>query len=366
MNAARDVHGNIYNYSKVNYVNSHTPICVICPIHGEFWVLPYGHLDGRGCPTCGRQRSSSSRRMKKDEFIRRAKEVHADKYDYSKVEYVNNTTKVRIICPIHGEFIQTPKNHLRGCGCHKCGKCEKDTLETFVEKARKVHGNKYDYTDVLYRNSQKKVSIRCRKCGRTFLQVPASHIGGHGCPHCAAGKINIKRRSTRESFIRNSILVHGGKYNYSKVLYVNRRTSVCIICPTHGIFYQTPASHLSGHGCPHCYKSRGEIEVANTLDEYGIDYVCQHTIGNESIFCQNKVIKVDFYLPTHNTIIEYQGVQHYRPIKRFGGKEKYEKQKERDFSVRTYCHNHKIKLIEIPYTQKKKIKSILKEKLNIK
>ena len=113
---AKKVHGDKYDYSKVKYYNAHTKVCIICPIHGEFWQTPASHLMGNACPKCG-----GKTKLNTDKFIHRAKEIHGDKYDYSKVEYINATTKVCIICPIHGEFWQTPAKHLSGKGCKKCG-----------------------------------------------------------------------------------------------------------------------------------------------------------------------------------------------------------------------------------------------------
>ena len=106
---AKAVHGDKYDYSKVNYVNSFTKVTIICPKHGEFEQTPNLHLKSQGCPNC-----YGNKKMTIEEFIKRAKEVHGDKYDYSKVKYVNALTKVTIICPIHGEFEQTPAKHLLG------------------------------------------------------------------------------------------------------------------------------------------------------------------------------------------------------------------------------------------------------------
>ena len=101
---AKKVHGDKYDYSKVEYVNSRTKICIICPQHGEFWQTPNAHLMKEGCPKCKGENVSKVNRRTTNEFIEKAKKVHGDKYDYSKVDYKNNSTKVCIICPIHGEF----------------------------------------------------------------------------------------------------------------------------------------------------------------------------------------------------------------------------------------------------------------------
>lgn len=114
------VHGNKYDYSKVEY-RGNKRVHIICPIHGDFWQSPHNHLFGNGCPKCGRQRTIDLNRMTQDDFIRRATEIHDSKYDYSKVKYVDYRTKITIGCPVHGEFKQTPDDHLQGKGCSKCG-----------------------------------------------------------------------------------------------------------------------------------------------------------------------------------------------------------------------------------------------------
>ena len=254
---AREVHGDKYNYSKVNYINANTKVIIICPEHGEFEQTPGSHLYGQGCPKC-----ANNIKLTTEQFIEKAKEVHGDKYDYSKVNYLNSYTKVTIICPEHGEFEQTPANHLVGKGCPKC-KIEKlknnhkYNLIDFIEKARKVHGDKYDYSKVNYVNNQTKVTIICPIHGE-FEQTPINHLLGCNCPMCVGG---IK--FSKEQFIEKAKEVHGDKYNYSKVNYINANTKVIIICPEHGEFEQTPAKHLNGQGCPKC---SGRYDYENKLD----------------------------------------------------------------------------------------------------
>ena len=113
---AKAIHGNKYDYSKVEYTHNNVEVCIICPEHGEFWQKPRLHLSGCGCPIC-----TGKKKMRTIDFIKRAKQVHGDKYDYSKAEYTGHAEKVRIICPEHGEFRQIASNHLRGAGCPKCG-----------------------------------------------------------------------------------------------------------------------------------------------------------------------------------------------------------------------------------------------------
>ena len=118
---SRLIHGDKYDYSMAEYVNNRTKICIICPIHGEFWQKPYNHLQGKGCPECSRENIINKKRMSYSDFINRSNFVHNNKYNYNKVDYINCFTKVRITCPIHGDFLQSPAAHLRGQGCYKCG-----------------------------------------------------------------------------------------------------------------------------------------------------------------------------------------------------------------------------------------------------
>ena len=170
------------------------------------------------------------RKLSTKEFIEKARKVHGDKYDYSKVEYVNSQTKVCIICPEHGEFWQTPNVHLGQKGCPKCANNIKLSTKEFIEKARKVHGDKYDYSKVVYKGMHTKVCIICPEHGE-FWQKPMLHINQKcGCRLCGYDRISHKLKSNQESFLERAKEVHGEKYDYSKVNYINMRTNVCIIC----------------------------------------------------------------------------------------------------------------------------------------
>jgi very-short-patch-repair endonuclease len=129
INEARKVHGDKYDYSKVNYVHSMSGVCITCPTHGDFWMTPNAHLQNHGCPKCiGLNKTT-------EEWVKEAKEIHGNKYDYSKVEYVGSNHKVEIICPKHGEFWQYASHHLQGRGCPHCrqSSLEKEVRE-FLEK----------------------------------------------------------------------------------------------------------------------------------------------------------------------------------------------------------------------------------------
>ena len=178
----------------------------------------------------------------KEEFIIKSKKIHGNKYDYSKVDYVNNTMKVCMICPEHGEFYQTPKDNLNGCGCPKCALNKRrdkrrKNVNDFITEAKKVHGDKYDYSKVEYINANTNIIIIC-PIHDEFKQTAHNHLRGQGCPKCSNSKKGEYQKSNTEDFIKKSKLVHGNKYDYSKVIYINNRIKVSIICPEHGDFNQ--------------------------------------------------------------------------------------------------------------------------------
>lgn len=201
---AKAVHGDRYDYSKVEYVDLKTKVCIICKDHGEFWQQPSNHLRGIRCPQCGLEVRKAKRTLPAEDFFISAKIVHGDKYDYSKVKYVNKRTKVCIVCPEHGVFWQSPQKHLAGQGCVKCHRksiAKRYSLgkEKFIEKANVVHHGFYNYSEVEYVNSQSYVKIMCPLHG-AFMQIPSSHLKGHGCPKCAdIENGNRKRKWTYET-----------------------------------------------------------------------------------------------------------------------------------------------------------------------
>jgi predicted nuclease of restriction endonuclease-like (RecB) superfamily len=175
-----------YNYDKVVYVNSQTNVVITCLKHGDFKQRPRTHIQGRGCTKCGNDRKKSST----EEFVARSKVVHdSGTYNYDKVVYVSAHTKVTIICLKHGDFKQTPTEHLQGAGCPKCYKDRnKSNTEKFVAKSKVVHGtDQYNYDKVVYVHNKTMVVITCKKHG-DFEQKPISHLQGNGCPRCHSSK----------------------------------------------------------------------------------------------------------------------------------------------------------------------------------
>lgn len=190
---ARKVHGNKYDYSKTQYINSKTKVCIICPEHGEFRQFPNGHLQGRGCPKCGRKKRDNS--CKKDlEYVKKkCSELFGDRYEILSDTYTGIYCKIEVLCKEHGVFKTTPNRLMNGHGCPICGGKIKLTTEDFIKRANEIHGNKYDYSKIDYSGANKKVCIICPKHGE-FFQTASQHLLGRGCPHCKSSSLEQEIR----------------------------------------------------------------------------------------------------------------------------------------------------------------------------
>lgn len=292
------------------------------------------------------------KKLTQNEFIEKAMKIHNNEYDYSLVNFINTKTKVNIICKKHGIFNQNPKIHYNGSGCPKCIN-EKLSIkfrldeDEFIEKANKIHNNKYNYNEINYVNAQKKIEIICLIHGK-FYQNPSNHLNGSGCPKCAKDKLSKLFASSKNEFIEKAVNIHGNKYDYSLVDYINSMTKVCIICKKHGKFYQTPNSHTSRkQGCPICRESKGEKKLRKFFISNNIKFESQVKIKG----CKYKSDLIfDYYLPEYKLYIEYDGIQHYKPIKGFGGEEELNKIKIRDNIKNKFIINNKLCLLRLPYT----------------
>lgn len=185
---SNEMHSGIYSYLSTVYKNSKEKVVINCPIHGDFEQLPKSHLNGSGCSKCANKSRSNKLIKTTTQFIEEAKEVHGDKYDYSKVEYKGGNDKVKIFCQSHGEFLQDPSGHLQGHGCLKCGKREMadkrtKTTEQFIFEANLTHNHRYLYEQSDYVKGTKKIIIGCPIHGK-FKQTPNNHIKGQGCSKC--------------------------------------------------------------------------------------------------------------------------------------------------------------------------------------
>ena len=335
---AKKVHGDKYDYSKVRYINAKTKVCIICPIHGEFWQIPNQHVIlKQGCPKCGHEINDEARRKSTNKFIEEAKKVHGDKYDYSNTVYgKNNKDKVKIICPIHGEFRQAPINHIflkQGCPfCAKVSFISKRTKKTeqFIEEAKKVHGDKYDYSKVKYENWNTKICIICPKHGEFWI-TPSSHLQGIGCRICSS---NNKSLTTNE-FIEKAKKIHGDYYDYSRVVYNNTYSEVEIICPKHGSFFQKPFNHLQGCGCTKCGVKNSSFE--NEISEYITNVLNVEVIRNERTILDGK--EIDIFIPKYNVGIELNGIRWHS--------EEFNKGKKYHLEKLEKCSEKGVKLIQI-------------------
>ncbi|WP_182002737.1 hypothetical protein [Acinetobacter lactucae] len=243
----KEKHGEKYDYSLVEYVNSNVKVKIICHKHGVFEQLPLTHCRS-GCRACS---NDALLNLSKDEFIIQAAKIHSNKYDYSLSNYRSKLEEIVIICPNHGEFLQLPKLHLKGHGCGWCGGAKKYTNEMFIAKAREIHGSKYDYSKFNYLDFESKSIIICPEHGE-FKQNPSGHFRAEGCPKCGLLARNDKHRTKDKDFIDQARLKHGLRYDYSKVKITTLKKPVTIGCQLHGYFKQAPASHLNGSNCPEC------------------------------------------------------------------------------------------------------------------
>ncbi|UVX29516.1 endonuclease [Klebsiella phage VLCpiS13f] len=247
---ARMVHGDKYIYDKSVYTGSNIKIVITCPYHGDFLQSPHGHIMGKGCINCG-----GSKRATTEEFVAKAMKLHGDRYDYALVNYTNNSSKVSIICKTHGVFEQRPYDHLNGKGCFMCYGTPNKTTEEFIVQAKLLYCDKYDYSLVKYNGAHQKVSVICIEHG-PFMVTPSNHLNhNRGCPKCGRKSASNTLTLDTEDFIRRARIVHGCKYDYSSVEYINTKNKVKIRCSEHGYFWQKANYHITGNGCPSCAKT---------------------------------------------------------------------------------------------------------------
>ena len=256
----KEVHGDTYNYSLVQYIKNNIKVKIICQKHGVFEQTPEKHKQGKKCPRC-----SKGYKFLQEDVLDRFKTVHQDKYNYSLFEYNGNNIKSKIICPEHGVFEQTPNVHWNGSGCPKCKiknlfLNNKDVLDRF----KTVHQDKYNYSLFEYNGNNIKSKIICPEHG-VFEQTPINHWNGQGCPFCSKNK-----KLSQEEVLKKFNKVHKDKYDYSLVEYINRDTKVKIICPEHGVFDQNPSSHWNGYGCPHCSKENYKENNPQILSQFKV------------------------------------------------------------------------------------------------
>jgi hypothetical protein len=352
-----------YVYLKDSFTSINGKINFICPIHGIQTQRASNHLIFNGCPKCSK---SGRIPISFENMEERANNVHNFNFKYVKESYRNFNKKMKIICPVHGEFEMTPNKHInQGKGCPICGLLSRKTIfntNDFIEKAKNIHGDDYDYSNTHYVDTKTKVCIICKKCGREFWQEPLLHLYGQGCRKCAYEKTAQKRtRINTDTVISLSQNKFGiDEIDYSKTEYTGTKNKICFIChkkdkngKEHGEFWQRIDTHLKGCGCPKCCKSHLEIITEDVLTKLAISYKREYTFN---WLVNKKHLKLDFYLPDYNIAIECQGKQHFEPVS-FGMKDKekineeFQENIERDRIKKKLCNENGIKVIYVNYWQ---------------
>jgi len=312
---ARIIYGDKYDYSKVVYVNSATPVIIVCPEHGEYLKTPGNHLNNhQGCPICGNLNGANKNTMPQDVFLNRVKEIHPEKYDLTETEYHKINQPVEVRCIEHNLIFDTvASNLLSGVEC--CPECAKrkhqlyiDTQridwQTFLDDSTDMHHDKYAYeVPDRFELQSTILNIKCPTHG-WFTQAATDHRTGRGCPSCGDAKSAASKRKSLEKFIEQAVEVHGDKFDYSHVHYRNNNYPIKLRCVEHDeLFTQSPYAHLRGYmGCPQCSHgvSKAETEICTLLDTLNISY-----IRNDRNIIKPK--ELDIVIPSHNIAIEYCG-----------------------------------------------------------
>lgn len=334
-----------FKYDNIGFTKIHGGyVYPTCKKHGKFKFNATGlSTKPIKCPECEREERFYN-------FVEKARAVHGDKYEYVMDSYRTNKTPMTIICPIHGEFRQAPGDHLKGWGCSKCSGKYKPTTEEWIAKVAPLYNYKFDYSKVEYVDNKTNVIIICPEHGE-FLVTPSNHIKGNGgCPKCAGEWRHYKYCKTTEQFIEDAKKIHGDKYDYSKVEYYNNKTKVTIICPEHGEFEQVAGSHLSGAGCPACSSLKNQRLLCNKLikDFPQLHFaweVMPKWLGNQrfDIYCEEYNFAVEYDGEVHYLAINhFGGEEHLKIIQQrdFLKNEKCIKNKCKLFRVK-YGYNEK-------------------------
>lgn len=212
------------------------------------------------------------KKLSTEEWINKAYNAHGGFYSYEKTEYKSAKVKVVITCPRHGDFLQTPDSHTRGNGCPNCKRqtlanLRQKDLSDFTSKARKVHGDVYDYRYTVYSGAKSKICIKCKLHGE-FEQLATNHLSGLGCPKCGRERTTQARKLTKDKFIERAYAAHGKVYDYAETVITGATIKSEIKCENHGSFSQTPASHMAGNGCPRCGDERVSSLMLGSLEEF--------------------------------------------------------------------------------------------------
>lgn len=258
----KEVHNNKYKYPVKEFETMRTLIDIICPIHGVFKQIPKSHVKGHGCPKCGVVSKTNALVDSKENYINRVSKIHNFYYNYDKVNYINRHEKIIVTCPKHGDFNISPNDHYYGKGCRACyyeklSLLHRDTKENFVEKANKIHNNRYTYPGI-YINSKTKMDIECSKHG-IFSQTPGNHLGGKGCYKCKESKAETfidEYLSTHNIPFQREFLIKGFLYRYD--FYI---PSYNLLIEYHGQQHYKEVKHWGGKKALIKSKRRDDIKI---------------------------------------------------------------------------------------------------------
>ena len=339
--------GDRFDLSKVKFNVCNDKITLVCKKCGsERIVILSNALKHNVC--CSNIRCKNEAKRLKFEEQGRAK--WGDQFDYSKAHTLGDrNVKLEIKCNKCGDTIyQSKQNHLKHKPCCSCWVNPATlTNQEFIDKAKEIHGEKYDYSKVDYKHTNIPVNLKCNRCGTEFLQKPYSHLQGKGCSVCGK-KLSIEKHTKgTEKFIKEAIAIHGeDKFDYSRVNYVNTEKKVEIVCiACNKSFMQTPHSHLKGSGCPICNGSISEKEIAWFLLYNNIDFIKEYSIPNSKYYRY----RYDFYIPSMNLLVEYDGIQHYIALADWLEPE-LEKKRERDRRKTQMAIDYGYTLFRIPFS----------------
>jgi len=335
-------------------------VILFCEKHREFTKklndFAYG-VKLSFCPKCSYEKLSKKYSKTNEEFLNEINNIFGNKITILEM-YKNAKTKIKVRNNVTNEIIYVLPNNLLINNYKTDNESRSNKQKNlFIKKMNKIFENKFTIKKFIYnRNKPNRVILFCKKHGE-FEKRSSSVLEGYGCPKCSYDRI----RKTKKEFIEEVKEIHLDKYNYSKVEYKNNRTKVCIICPVHGEFLQSPKQHTRGEGCPYCNESKGERKISYFLKKRNIIFKRQKKFMKCINLKTNRQLPFDFYLSEYNILIEYDGEQHF--IENNCGyftEEKILKIKERDLLKNKFCIENKFMLYRIPYTKFNIIQDILK------
>lgn len=370
-------YGDTYDYSLVEYQGREIPVKIICKTHGVFPISPRTFLQGQskrpshGCPKC--DGIKEQKKITQDDFLQTVREKHGDKWDVSNIKYVNKKQILGLSCPdCKDNFETTTEKLMDGKGCPRCEGRIKD-LRYYVEEAKKVHGDEYDYSECYLSHNKSGAivlnNIRCKHHGLYSTRADVHIQQKCRCPKCYPQKDKIPLEERRDAYIRRAIERHGeGRFDYSQVDYHRKRDKVKIRCVIHDYWFcQSLEEHSKKNkmgGCPLCSETTGEREVRLHLQKKHIDFTAQVEIENiRPKELPRQYLRVDFYISKYRLFIEYNGEQHYRDCTWFKERGGFEMQQLRDEVLREYCQKFDFNLLEIKYSDFDNIGKLIDAKI---